>query len=71
MGLGQLKDKQYKEIGYVAYDKPVSKFNYTEALGALLNKARQIGADALILETPPENVTNDVAFRGTAIVYEP
>ena len=66
-----LAQKSVKEIAYLAYGEPVRPENYTAALGALLKKARQIGADALLVETPLESITNSVVLRGTAMVYQP
>lgn len=65
----ELKGKTYQKIGYLAYGKPVTEENQVKALGAMLNKARQIGAEGLILERESEDFTNTMVLRGTAIIY--
>jgi hypothetical protein len=64
-------NRQFKEIGYLAYTRGVNDLNDTYALGKLLDAARSIGADGVILQSPNLSQTNMGSFKAIAIVYQP
>jgi hypothetical protein len=64
-------NRQFKEIGYLAYTRGVNDLNDTYALGKLLDAARRIGADGVILQSPNLSQTNLGSFKAIAIVYQP